>query len=246
MRVSRPSIHTARSDPPADFCSVTIFGGSFFCKCCGREYCLSCNDYMPSSVDSMRDSPLPLDDAARPRLMLCFYNRKHAQPDMMPISRFTEAALRRHWLALTKYCREDEQALLSNAAELPADSAIHSATLPDAQATKLQQYESRPLAVLERHRREDLERRARELGQRFYSRKTRSLEMHGLEQPVDPAGVQCHPFLFIKGDELKPDVFDALWTRGEPIVVDGLQRRFNETWDPETFIDRSGEETCSA
>ena len=66
-------------------------------------------------------------------------------------------------------------------------------------------------------------------------------------EPIeDPAGSRdkSHPFMFVQASELDNTLFDRLWARGEPIVVDKVGGRFKKIWTPDTFIERFGEEEC--
>ena len=101
-----------------DFCSSTIFGGYFFCKKCGRDFCLQCERYFSDSMERIRESPWDLPDAARPRLLKCtggidaesdkaekkkksiFF---HIRPDLQPVSSFSADELRDQWLALLDF-----------------------------------------------------------------------------------------------------------------------------------------------
>lgn len=64
-------VDTALHRSVCDFCSSTIFGGYYFCKKCGRDYCLQCERYFPDSMEAIGESPWELTDAARPRLLKC-------------------------------------------------------------------------------------------------------------------------------------------------------------------------------
>lgn len=64
-------VDTALHRSVCDFCSSTIFGGYYFCKKCGRDYCLQCERYFPESMEAVGESPWELTDAARPRLLKC-------------------------------------------------------------------------------------------------------------------------------------------------------------------------------
>lgn len=64
-------VDTALHRSVCDFCSSTIFGGYYFCKKCGRDYCLQCERYFPDSMEAVGESPWELTDAARPRLLKC-------------------------------------------------------------------------------------------------------------------------------------------------------------------------------
>jgi lysine-specific demethylase 3 len=108
-----------------DFCSSTIFGGYFFCKRCGRDYCLACENYFPTTLSDIRQSPWPLADAVRPRLLRCTGGASsavhadkadvkptpkganlHVRDDLVSVSRFDEVELKGHWEALVQFVLE--------------------------------------------------------------------------------------------------------------------------------------------
>lgn len=64
-------VDAAKHRSVCDFCSSTIFGGYFFCKWCGRDYCLSCERYISESLETISQSPWYIPDAARPRVHKC-------------------------------------------------------------------------------------------------------------------------------------------------------------------------------
>ena len=60
----------------------------------------------------------------------------------------------------------------------------------------------------------------------------------------DPSGILSLPLLVFAHDDLVEDVFRNVWANGEPLVVTGLQSRFDITWDPKYFIEKYGHEHC--
>jgi hypothetical protein len=77
---------------------------------------------------------------------------------------------------------------------------------------------------------------------RYYSKSTNP----AISPLEDPAGLgeKSHAFMFVDAEELSNSLFDRLWARGEPIVVNNVGKRFKETWTPDTFIERFGQERC--
>ncbi|WVN88947.1 uncharacterized protein L203_104162 [Cryptococcus depauperatus CBS 7841] len=128
--VIKRGMDSSKQRSVCDFCSTTIFGGWWFCKKCGRDYCLQCERYFPDDMSHIKDSPWPLSDAARPRLLKCNYqstpnavrngnkeNRSfvevskrrgekalvwHVRKDLQPVSRFGREELKGHWLDLSE------------------------------------------------------------------------------------------------------------------------------------------------
>ena len=64
--------------------------------------------------------------------------------------------------------------------------------------------------------------------------------------PPDPADLHAHSHTFIRipVNQLDNGTFDALWSRGEPMVVDGINERLKERWDPDGMIEMFGQEEC--
>jgi hypothetical protein len=60
----------------------------------------------------------------------------------------------------------------------------------------------------------------------------------------DPAGLSSHPFIYIDADQLTDELFDQLWSRGEPMVAHNILPRFKMDWGPDEFIRRFGTEPC--
>ncbi|KAK4684539.1 hypothetical protein P7C73_g5636, partial [Tremellales sp. Uapishka_1] len=107
-------VDAAQSRSLCDFCSSTLFGGFWFCKRCGRDFCLQCEHYFCDSREKMLESPWHIMEAARPRLLKCtgLINRGaaaqfHVREDLQPVSRFTAEELKEHWLALASFVLED-------------------------------------------------------------------------------------------------------------------------------------------
>lgn len=78
--------------------------------------------------------------------------------------------------------------------------------------------------------------------QKLYSKSTNS----NAEVIPDPAKLEekSHPFIFIDDKDLSLDVFDQLWAKGEPIIVDKVGDNFKMSWTPDDFIERFGKEVC--
>jgi hypothetical protein len=57
----------------------------------------------------------------------------------------------------------------------------------------------------------------------------------GPMQPTDRAGLETHAFFRLENDHLSDPIFDAMWSKGVPIVVDGIGERFKLDWTPQNF-----------
>lgn len=274
--------HTSTPLLMPDFCSSTIFGGFFICKKCGRDYCLQCERYFSDSLETIRDSPWDIPDAARPRLLRCTNLPKdvlgqsngagartdaegrrtrhcfHIRPDLQPVSRFNVEALKEHWVRLVEFVLDgadgdvDVGVDLSDAADVEKRTKLLGLGL-GAEDTDLAGA-VRDWLKIERPARKESGNSKRQINptpisgeskldlSRYYTKSTRL----DVKTPIDPAGLQdrSQPFMLVNVDQLDDDLFDTLWSRGEPIVVDNVGKRFKKTWTPETFIARFGKEPC--
>lgn len=70
-----------------EFCSTSIFSASWFCRCCGKEYC-------PDCMLAFDQPPNP-DPVLAKRLSFCSTARQHTSADLMPLTRFDVLLLER-------------------------------------------------------------------------------------------------------------------------------------------------------
>ncbi|KAL1407437.1 hypothetical protein Q8F55_006870 [Vanrija albida] len=235
-----------------DFCASTIFGGFFFCKKCGRDYCLECERFFSSSSTELRDSPWALSDAARPRLQRCTregdeklpsdvkesrrsHNNvfMHSREDLVPVSRFSAKEIKDNWLALIDFVLEPqddkfsvEDCLLTLGVQ-EEETELADAVREYFQSEKSKRPAEAPVPALAA---EDVEK--------FYE-----ASKH-LPSVPDPTDLKTHPFIYIDAAKLDNDKFDVLWARGEPMVAYGVEDKFLLDWSPDGFIKRFGSEPC--
>ncbi|KAL7422076.1 hypothetical protein Q5752_002719 [Cryptotrichosporon argae] len=336
-------VDAAKHRSVCDFCSSTIFAGFFFCKKCGRDYCLECERFFSDSTSDMLNSPWPLPDAARPRLHRCVLPPKpedatklksqpprsaqpvnhdrarqassplsdappsntstpravrleaplsssqyasqpaatsqgeanslsavlpsrdptppapavplgpaesdmpvdmighgrgrgsaqffaHVRPDLQATSRFSTADLEAHWLGLVDYVMDLPGALQDHLAAVGMSSEHLEQISPDLAA-----------AVQAHHRPPAPDTPAQPDLEKLYTTRT-----HAEAVIADPAGLEAHAraFMRLSTNQLDNATFDAIWARGEPLVVDDIAERFKQPWTPETFIERFGEQQC--
>jgi hypothetical protein len=381
-----------------DFCSSTIFGGFFFCKKCGKDYCLQCERYFSDSLESMRESPWILPDAARPRILRCtlappakgtlagkppqvpsgnkdkkvvpesiptsvldrstsdgdgvatngllpttvesapgiaqdaatdtgfredvpsnpapgdrvptpiiadqddtlpaepesqtsvegstqsivesmtvvdpntpdpssllsrhssLLSRRppsqpnvrpvpapppqrrgqnfHVRPDLVPITRFHARDLEEHWYKLVAFVLDGTGSLEERMKWLDPTFEAGSDTDHDLLSKVNEYIQKHPTSFPSAPNPELTEDEIK----KYYSKITNP----DTELIPDPADLRekSHPFMFIQSSELDNELFDRLWARGEPIVVDKVGERFKKVWTPDTFIERFGVEQC--
>ena len=372
----------------SDFCSSTIFGGFFFCKKCGKDYCLQCERYFSDSMEAVRESPWVIPDAAKPRLLRCTLappakgtlagkapevpsgqktdlagpastpvpalgpgpstsdgtapdsllttrelslgNRSnapvngasmedlagapapeervstpiiasqdeslpaepgsqtnveanthrtdsmtvthtstpeptslpsrhrsvhatskpapavatpqrrghnfHVRPDLVPITRFHHKDLEEHWYKLVAFVLDGTGSLEERMKWL--DPTFEPGTDGEMSA-KVDEYVTKHPTSFPAGPNPEL---SEEEIKKYYSRITKP----DVEPIPDPAQLRdkSHAFMFIQSSELDNELFDRLWARGEPIVVDKVGERFKKVWTPDTFIERFGVEPC--
>jgi lysine-specific demethylase 3 len=210
-------------------------------------------------MESMSASPWPLPDAARPRLLKCNATVEmdgadgamegeragsgkakhkpafHFRSDLQPVSRFSEKELRVHWLALASFVLEDR-----NPTSTPVHLRLLGVSEDDEIIQAIEGWQS-TLAYSPSERDatdvispEDIER--------LYTKSTNPTAI-----PIpDPAGLEenSHSFIRISVSSLDNAQFDVLWGRGEPIVVDDVDKRLKQSWTPDAFIEQYGHDLC--
>jgi hypothetical protein len=159
----------------------------------------------------------------------------HVRPDLIPVTRFHAKDLEEHWYKLAAFVLDgtgslEERMKWFYPAHVEVDNDL---------SEKVQQYiekhpttfPSGPMSTL-----------TDEEMSKYYAKTTNP----DVEPIPDPAGLgnKSHPFMFVPAAELDGNLFDRLWARGEPIVVDKVGERFKKIWTPDTFIERFGKEEC--
>lgn len=218
-----------------DFCATTVFGGSWACKHCAKEYCFECKGLLFDfkGPDSLKTSAPSWQKDAGTRLLRCTTvnstSRIHYGSCLLPVTRYDPAELKRDWAALVGFVTQSQTA--------------YGETLPDL-SLPFQQHLQAVSAIVEAGAKPRLpgqeaeEARARATSavsdlDSFASKETST------SQPVDPAGLGSHAFFRLANDKLSDAVFDAMWSKGIPLVVDGLAERFKLDWTPESFYERT-------
>jgi hypothetical protein len=159
----------------------------------------------------------------------------HVRPDLIPVTRFHAKDLEEHWYKLAAFVLDGTGSLEERMRWFyPAHVEVD-----DALSEKVQQYiekhpttfPSGPVSTL-----------TDEEMSKYYVKTTNP----SVEPIADPAGLgdKSHPFMFVQASQLDNELFDPLWARGEPIVVDKVGERFKKVWTPDTFIERFGQEEC--
>lgn len=197
----------------------------------------------------MIESPWHLPDAARPRLLRCNATTNpdeaketgakpsrgkafHFRPDLQPVSRFSEDELREHWLSLTDFVLHSKDGV---------GERLKVLGLKDADEETVESMQSW-LARLEHPPPAAAPPMTDEQVSKLYTKRT-----HSTAKPIpDPSGLDAknRDFLFIENKELSHEVFDQLWGKGEPIVVDKVGDGLKMRWTPDEFIERFGHEQC--
>lgn len=244
-------IDTAQHRSVCDFCSSTIFAGFWFCTKCGRDYCIECERFFSADAATITTSPWPVPEATRPRLHRCtrgdeplplqpkppksgkLKQQMHFRGDLKAASRLSADQLRADFLALINFVLEP------GASDMDVEARVASLALGEEEtelADGVRDYLSKASPSLSSTKPplSDTEVQA------LYDASTT------LQRPPDPTDIVPLPFMYIDGDSLDslPGAFDALWTRGEPMVVDNLLKRLQKQWTPDNFIRRFKGEPC--
>lgn len=245
-------IDTAQHRSVCDFCSSTIFAGFWFCQKCGRDYCIDCERFFSESSDNINTSPWPVPDATRPRLHRCTRGDEplplplkppktsgklkqvnHYRPDLKAASRLSANELRADFMALINFVLEP------GSSDMDIEARVASLNLGDDE-TELADIVRRYLVTASPNLPPTKSPLSEDQIQELYEvSKT-------LPQPPDPTEIKPQPFMFIDGDRLDnlDGAFDALWARGEPLVVDNLLKRLKRQWTPDNFLRRFKAEDC--
>ena len=159
----------------------------------------------------------------------------HVRPDLIPVTRFHAKDLEAHWYKLASFVLDGTGSLEDRMkwfypTHVEVDNSL---------SANVQQYIENHPTSFPTSPTADL---TDEEKAKYYVKTTNPT----VEAIQDPAGLRekSHPFMFVQAPELDNELFDRLWARGEPIVVDKVGERFKQTWTPDTFIERFGKEGC--
>lgn len=98
-----PSVWTTQIHAsPIDSCLTSLFNCTWFCSCCGREFCSECQAKLVEihANPNLQTSKKPRESNRGPRrlgdhsiLLRCSNKREHAPEDFLPVSRFRRVQL---------------------------------------------------------------------------------------------------------------------------------------------------------
>jgi hypothetical protein len=201
----------------------------------------------------MNKSPWHVLDAARPRLLKCLptaqlkseqgttstRNRNpqwHFRGQLQPVSSLSEEELRGHWLALAEYGVKGDSEK-SDWATLFGYSEENAAKLEE----DIEQFRSQHKPITDALIDPTLQDNPVDIPS-YYTKFTHPV----LPLPADPAGLrkESHPFIKIGMDTLTNENFDQLWAKGEPILVEGIAKKFQKMWTPKEMVSNFGSDFC--
>lgn len=181
----------------------------------------------------------------------------HVRPDLLPVTRFHQDELEGHWKKLLELVLDQEMTREDRARWFSLDEG--DGDLMDKVEEYIRNRKHRRTSsdtTKDSHANDSLNdshgdtsgviRVEPELEvNKYYTRSTTSHDPSVKPIP-DPAGLedQTHPFMLVQAEELDNALFDHLWSKGEPMVVNGIGERFKQSWTPDTFINRFGTEDC--
>jgi hypothetical protein len=162
----------------------------------------------------------------------------HVRPDLVPVTRFHTKDLEEHWYKLVAFVLDGTGSLEERMKWLDPTFEAGSDTDNDLSGKVNEYIPKHPTSFPSAP---DPELSEEEI-KKYYFKITNP----DAEPIPDPAELRdkSHPFMFIQSSELDNELFDRLWARGEPIVVDKVGERFKKVWTPDTFIERFGVEQC--
>ncbi|KAL7412661.1 hypothetical protein BDY24DRAFT_416039 [Mrakia frigida] len=237
-----------------DFCALQIFGGSYPCLTCGRDFCLECFQLFPpanplsSSSSSNGDRPpkkkARLEESSAikstetgvlARLLRCGKGTTHTIGNLAAVSRFSEQELRDHLLSMAELC---------------VSKATLSTNVSSETAQAIRLYLDEPeLRLLVEDR-------------RIYQRIVLSqiLEFNSQKKsvyctsafgpsidPVDPSKVPSHKFFVIGAEKVASTLFESIWTVGDVLLMKRAAADLDLTrWSKAYWIEACGDEKCQA
>lgn len=201
----------------------------------------------------MNKSPWHVLDAARPRLLKCLpvasikseggststtRNREpqwHFRNQLQPVSSLSEGELRAHWLALAEYGVKGDS-------EKPDWATLFGYSEED--AAKFEE-DIEKVRIQFKPITDSIDPTLQDPpidSQGYYTKLTHPV----LPLPADPAGLRKEslPFIKIGMDTLNNENFDQLWAKGEPIVVEGIAKKFQKMWTPKEMVSNFGSDFC--
>jgi len=188
---------------------------------------------LPSRHRSVHSTSKPAPAVATPQRR---GQNFHVRPDLVPITRFHAKDLEEHWYKLVAFVLDGTGSLEERMKWL--DPTFEPGTDGETSAKVNEYITNHPTSFPSAPNPELSEEEVK----KYYSKITNP----DVEAIPDPAELRdkSHPFMFIQSSELDNELFDRLWARGEPIVVDKVGERFKKVWTPDTFIERFGVEPC--
>lgn len=232
-----------------DFCATTVFGGSWACSHCAKEYCFDCKGLISQfKTEDLEASTRKWNKDPAWRLLKCTtldgILRAHYGSCLIPVTRYSPSDLKRDWAALVGFVTQSCTAYDETLPDLAPDFQRHLQAVSGA-------IEASDKAPLPGQEAEEVRLRATlkvsdEQLSSYAKRET------GPMQPTDRAGLETHAFFRLENDHLSDPIFDAMWSKGVPIVVDGIGERFKLDWTPQDFhrrmdgAEKKEDRECSA
>jgi lysine-specific demethylase 3 len=209
---------------------MTLFGGSWSCVECGKEYCFECESEM------LDKAPVNLEvyQNDNARLYKCSKG-SHSRVNLFATTIFELEELQFHWLqmigfaerAKVQYDKKDVQQLLPN-------ENVAQVLFPTIDVEGLQSGEE-----ANRERAAAADRVDSKVLEAHLTPRS-----HNTSDPSDPNDIPVHPFYRIEASELTEALFDRMWREGIPMLIDNAGKDLSEDWSPQGFKTRFGREDC--
>lgn len=174
----------------------------------------------------------------------------HVRPDLVAVTRFHRAELEEHWNKLVAFVldgeggkAEDVAKCLGLAAEAEEEGEGEKKLVKEVEAY-IAKYDPAKVEPKAKATANGVPQQQEDEAEdkRYYTKITHPTAPH----IPDPADLRdhSHPFLFVPSPDLDNRLFDRLWAKGEPMVIDKVGEQFKQDWTPDTFIRRFGQDQC--
>lgn len=240
-----------------DTCMTSIFSSSWMCRLCGREACAECFEQVKELTidrDGAPDAEIAALQARRERhahvnpfFLSCTRRNEHQAKDFSPMSRFCRSELEEAITEMEALLQESDQDALA------PDSGAFNPPLTAARGDASDWSMPAPMSMSGRS--------AVMLPNMDYPAPRgfsgpvnggippdpSSFAAGTLSTPQSAAGfssIPSHDTLRFADSQLTDDLFRSVWTKGEPLVVTGLQQKFRIQWTPQYFTSKYGTQSC--
>lgn len=251
-----------------DTCMTSIFSCSWMCRLCGREACADCftnvsefTAYRPgASQAEIADTQARREKHAQgnPFFLSCTKRNEHNAKDFSPMSRFHKEELAQAIKEMEALLKEEESlsgggatvgsgtGSLRNPDDTGAAPVAGPSTLQGEpsngywpHAPQQQTPVSTTNGLWHPDHRLPLSSNANATNGAAVASATPDTAVS-----TDTGGTPSHTMLQITDSELTEVMFQSIWAKGEPLVVNNILPKFKIQWTPGYFIEKYAAQTC--